>query len=50
MDSLLDLLPTLTLQELLSVRFESSGPYVIRFPAYEHVKLIAILRQGDRVS
>src|ERR1700724_2040782 len=43
MDPLIDILPVPIVQKLMSVRSESSGPYAVRFPAYEHVKFVALL-------
>lgn len=44
MDPLIDILSVTVVQKLMSVRSESSGSYAVRFPAYEHVKFIALLR------
>jgi hypothetical protein len=38
------LLSALKVEQLTSVRTESSGPFAVRFRAYEHVKFVAVLR------
>jgi hypothetical protein len=43
MDLLIDILPVPIVEKLMTVRSESSGPYAVRFPAYEHVKFVALL-------
>jgi hypothetical protein len=43
MDPLIDILSVPIVQKLMSVRSESSGPYAVRFPVYEHAKFVALL-------
>ena len=43
-DLLFDDLSIPTVQRLMSVRSESGGRFAVRFPAYEHVKFVAVLR------
>jgi len=43
MDPLSDILMMFTVNRAFPVRFESSGPYAMRFGPYEHVKFSAVL-------
>ena len=43
MDPLSDILTMLTVERAASLRFESSGPYAMRFGGYEHIKFGAVL-------
>jgi AraC-like DNA-binding protein len=43
MDPLSDILAMLTVERAASLRFESSGPYAMRFGGYEHIKFGAVL-------
>lgn len=43
MDPLSDILTMFTVSRAVPIRFESSGPYAMRFGPYEHVKFIAVL-------
>ena len=43
MDPLSDILTMFTVNRAFPVRFESSGPYAMRFGPYEHVKFSAVL-------
>jgi hypothetical protein len=43
MDPLIDILSVPIVQKIMTVRSESSGPYAVRFPAYEHAKFVALL-------
>src|ERR1700754_2183719 len=43
MDPLSDILTMFTVEHAVPVRFESSGPYAMRFGPYEHVKFSAVL-------
>ncbi len=38
------ILSTLRVRTLMSVRSESSGPFALGFPAFEHAKVVAVLR------
>ena len=42
--SLFDFLSASLVEECMSVRSESSGPYKVGFRAYEHAKFVAVLR------
>jgi len=43
MDPLSDILTMFTVNRAIPIRFESSGPYAMRFGPYEHVKFGAVL-------
>lgn len=43
MDPLSDILTMFTVQKVATIRFESAGPYALRFGAYDHVKFGAVL-------
>ncbi len=43
MDPLSDSLTMFTVQKVATIRFESSGPYALRFGAYDHIKFGAVL-------
>jgi AraC-like DNA-binding protein len=43
MDPLSDILTTFTVQRVATIRFESAGPYALRFAGYDHIKFGAIL-------
>jgi len=43
MDPLSDILTMFTVNRAIPIRFESSGPYAMRFGPYEHVKFSAVL-------
>src|SRR5882757_1690526 len=43
MDPLSDILNMLTVERAASIRFESSGPYALRFAGYRHIKFGAVL-------
>jgi AraC-like DNA-binding protein len=43
MDPLSDILTMFTVQRVATIRFESSGPYALRFSGYDHIKFGAIL-------
>lgn len=44
MDPLSDILTMFTVNRAIPIRFESSGPYAMRFGHYEHVKFSAVLQ------
>lgn len=46
MDPLSDILNMMALNRVIPLRFESSGPYAMRFGTYEHVKFGAVLSGG----
>jgi len=43
-DALSDMLSIPVVQQSMSVRSESGGRFAVRFPAYDHVKFVAVLR------
>ncbi|TIX90493.1 AraC family transcriptional regulator [Rhizobium sp. P44RR-XXIV] len=43
MDPLSDILTMFTVQRVATIRFESSGPYALRFSGYDHIKFGAVL-------
>lgn len=43
MDPLSDILTMFTVQRVATIRFESAGPYALRFAGYDHIKFGAIL-------
>src|ERR1700754_2883311 len=43
MDPLSDILTMFTVEHAVPMRFESSGPYAMRFGPFEHVKCSAVL-------
>ena len=46
MDPLSDILATLVVDRAIPLRFESRGPYAMRFAGYEHIKFGAVLAGG----
>jgi AraC-like DNA-binding protein len=46
MDPLSDILATLAVKRAAPLRFESRGPYAMRFAGYEHIKFGAVLLGG----
>lgn len=49
MDPLSDILTMFTVQRVATVRFESSGPYAMRFQGYDHLKFGAVLTGALRL-
>lgn len=49
MDPLSDILTMFTVQRVATIRFESSGPYALRFAGYDHIKFGAILSGSLRL-
>ncbi|MBX4862801.1 AraC family transcriptional regulator [Rhizobium sophorae] len=49
MDPLSDILTMFTVQRVATIRFESSGPYALRFGGYDHIKFGAILSGSLRL-
>src|ERR1700737_5038969 len=49
MDPLSDMLTMLTVERVASVRFESRGPYAMRFSGVDHIKFGAVLSGGVRL-
>lgn len=43
MDPLSDILTMFTVQKVATIRFESAGPYALRFAGYDHIKFGAVL-------
>jgi AraC-like DNA-binding protein len=46
MDPLSDILATLVVNRVVPLRFESRGPYAMRFAGYEHIKFGAVIAGG----
>jgi hypothetical protein len=46
MDPLSDILAALVVNRAAPLRFESRGPYAMRFAGYEHIKFGAVLTGG----
>jgi len=46
MDPLSDIFTMLAVNRVIPLRFESSGPYAMRFEGYEHIKFGAVLSGG----
>lgn len=49
MDPLSDILTMFAVQKVATIRFESAGPYALRFGAYDHVKFGAVLTGHTRL-
>jgi hypothetical protein len=49
MDPLSDILSMMAVNRVTPLRFESCGPYAMRFGSYEHIKFGAVL-SGSSVS
>lgn len=49
MDPLSDILTMFTVQRVATIRFESSGPYALRFAGYDHIKFGAVLSGSLRL-
>lgn len=49
MDPLSDILTMFTVQRVATIRFESAGPYALRFAGYDHIKFGAILSGSLRL-